>query len=54
MTGEQVLRVPNADLDGVESAMVEAPHGWRGGEAIADPFPPLCREAVEVEVTTKR
>ena len=54
-TAEQVLRVPRAELDVVERAMGEAPHGWRGGatppaEGSTVQLPALGREAVEISV----
>ena len=51
-SAEQVLSVPNAELSMVESAMAEAPHGWRGDDPPPDgaPIPALGRESVEISV----
>lgn len=47
------MHVPDAELSIIETAMAEAPHGWRGEERVVDPLPALGREAVEISVKYK-
>lgn len=51
-TAEEALRHPNVDLNTIEAAMVDLPHGWIDGDIPDSPFLPssIGREALEHKV----